>query len=75
MRLLGLEQGFAVQRRVHVTRGDGVDADAVGRPFGCEGFCQLGGGGFGGAVWVVVFLGFGFGWVRKKGRGVGGFGV
>ena len=57
--LLPFEQGFAVQRRVHVSRRDGVDADGVGGPFRGEGFGELGDGCFGGAgreVGVSVFV-------------------
>lgn len=59
MRLLRVpERCFAVQRRVHVARGDDVDADGVGGPFGGEGSGELGDGGFGGAgVFVFRVLG------------------
>lgn len=54
MLLLPLKQRLAVQRRVHVTRRDGVDADGVGSPFRREGFGQLGHGRFGGVVGALL---------------------
>lgn len=56
--LLGVEGGHAVERRVHVARADGVDANAVAGPLGGEGLGELHDAGFGGVVarlllWVV----------------------
>lgn len=48
--LLGLEGGHAVQGRVHVARGDAVDADVVLGPLGGERLAELDHAGLGRVV-------------------------
>lgn len=48
--LLGVKGGDAVEGRVHVAWGDGVDADVVASPLGSEGLGQLNDAGLGGIV-------------------------
>lgn len=57
LRLVVLDGGVHVRRlvRVDVAWGDGVDADAVGRPFGGEAFGEIGYGGFGRVVEDLVW--------------------
>lgn len=76
MLLLPFEQRLPVQRRVHVSRRDGVDADGVGRPFRGEGSGQLGDGRFGGVVGALLLrvedAGAGDGGEEDDGAGVSG---
>ena len=55
-----------IQRRVHVSRCDGVDAYGMRCPFGREGFGQLDHGCFGGVVGTLLL------WVQDAGGGDGG---
>ena len=48
--LLRVEGRHAVQRRIHVPRADGVDADIVASPLGRQGFGQVHDGRLGGVV-------------------------
>ena len=46
--------GPLVQRRLHVARGDAVDADAARGPLGRERFAELDDAGFGGVVRALL---------------------